>query len=576
MFKEILFALIIFSSSLLAQPSDKINKKFDYALKDFASKKWYSAFEIFNQIAYGYPKNSKTSLAFLFVGKTSLELKNFAEAEIALNNLMKEYPKSKYVDEAKLTLAKIFFEQKKYFKSFGYLCDLMVNSGSDEYKFNTKELAENLALNYLSAAEIKAFHDSTKQNDLKPFLLLLRAKIYISQNNKDLAQESLLKLIRTYPNSEEKNEAQMLYDKMKIMKANNYDSDADVIVVLLPLSGSASNTKAAKEILEGIKYSLNEFNSTRDNKTAIIIRDTELNRGKLEQISQELKEIENLKCIVGPIFSSEVRDALEIFKEITVPIISPTATDDYLINLHQNFFQANPSFSMRGRLMAQYVYYVENKRKIGILNSVDGYSPILSSSFSQEFERLGGQILFREAYRSGTIDLSVQVQKITANLNQIEGLYIPLSDRADIRIIISNLSQLNLNLPIYGDQDWMNPSDLGSAAFLDNNLIFCSDYYIKFEDSEYQRFTKDYFEKTKTEVNRNVLYGYDAMKFVLTCIRTAGFGTSSLKQKMISGITSTGYKNNISFDSNRINKYLNIIRYTKGRFELINKFKLIN
>lgn len=576
MFKEILFALIISSSSLLAQHSDEINKKFDQAVKDFASKKWDSAFENFKQIAYGYSKNSKTSLALLFVGKTALELKNFAEAEKALNNLMKEYPNSKYEDETKLTLAKIYFEQKKYFKSFWYLCDLMVNSSSDEYKFNSKELAENLALNYLSAAEIKAFHDSTKQNDLKAFLLLLRAKIYISQNNKDLAQETLLKLIRTYPNSEEKNEAQMLYDKVRIINVNNYDSDADIIVVLLPLFGSGSNAKAAKEILEGIKYSLNEFNSSRENKAAIIIRDTELNRNKLEQISQELKEIENLKCIVGPIFSSEVRDALEIFKEITVPIISPTATEDYLINLHQNFFQANPSFSMRGRLMAQYIYYVENKRKIGILNSVDGYSPILSSSFSQEFERLGGQILFREAYRSGTIDLSMQVQKIASNLSLIEGLYIPLSDRADIQIIISNLSQLNLNLPIFGDQDWMNPSDLISAAFLDNNLIFCSDYFIKFEDSEYQKFTKDYFEKTKTEVNRNVLYGYDAMKFVLTCIRSAGFGTSSLKQKMISGITSTGYKNNIIFDSNRINKYLNIIRYTKGRFELINKFKLIN
>lgn len=576
MFRKILFALIIFSSYMLAQLSDEINNKFDKAVKDFDSKKWDSASQLFNQIAYGYPKNSKTSLAFLFVGKIGLELKNFAAAEKAINNLMKEYPNSKYVDEAKQTLAKIYFEQKKYFKSFWLLCDLMMNSNDYEYRFNSKELAENLALNYLSAAELKAFHDSTKLSDLKPFLLLLRSKIYISQNNKDLAQESLLKLIRTYPNSEEKDEAQLLYDKIKINMASNFVSEADIIVVLLPISGSGSNTKAAKEILEGIKYSLNEFNSTRDNKVAIIIRDTELNRNKLEIIYEELREIENLKCIIGPIFSSEVRDALEIFKEITVPIISPTATDDYLINLHQNFFQANPSFSMRGRLMAQYIYYVENKRKIGILNSVDGYSPILSSSFSQEFERLGGKILFREAYRSGTLDLSMQVQKIAANLNQIEGLYIPLSDRVDIPIIISSLSQLNLNIPVYGDQDWMNPLELGSAAFLDNNLIFCSDYYIKFEDPDYQKFTKDYFEKTKTEVNRNVLYGYDAMKFVLTCIRTAGFGTSSLKQKMISGITSAGYKNNISFDSNRINKYLNIIRYTKGRFELINKFKLVN
>jgi hypothetical protein len=43
---------------------------------------------------------------------------------------------------------------------------------------------------------------------------------------------------------------------------------------------------------------------------------------------------------------------------------------------------------------------------------------------------------------------------------------------------------------------------------------------------------------------------------------------------MISGMVSSGLRNNISFDERRVNKFLNIVRYTDGVFELVDKFRL--
>ena len=48
---------------------------------------------------------------------------------------------------------------------------------------------------------------------------------------------------------------------------------------------------------------------------------------------------------------------------------------------------------------------------------------------------------------------------------------------------------------------------------------------------------------------------------------------SGIKDKMISGIMSKGFHNNISFDENRVNRFLNIVRYRDGVFELIEKFR---
>ena len=95
-------------------------------------------------------------------------------------------------------------------------------------------------------------------------------------------------------------------------------------------------------------------------------------------------------------------------------------------------------------------------------------------------------------------------------------------------------------------------------------------------DEDYQIFSKNFYSKINLDVNRNILYGYDTMKYLLTIMRNSFSGGDALKQKMISGISSVGFHNNICFDSNRINRYMNIVRYSSGKFELIDKFKLNN
>lgn len=574
MHKKIFIFLLTCSFLVLAQTSDELNRLFESAIKDFKDSKFTSSLSIFNKIANEYQTNSKTTLALLFIGKINLELKNYSDAEENLLRLLSEFPQSEYSDEAEITLSKVYLDQKEYTKSFWRLCSIINSSEQSETKTFARSKAEDIALIYLSVSEVKTIYDTTKLSALKPFLLLVNGKIHLSRKNDKLARETFTQLIRLYPDSYEKKEAQKLSDATILPK--DITEKSYVVGVIMPLSSNLSLNTAASEILEGIKFALSEYNEGREKKIGILIRDSELSRNKLEEIHNEFKDVENLKCIVGPIFSSEVKDALDVFDDINVPIISPTATDDFLTDLNDNFFQANPSFITRGRLLAQYIYFVGNKRKIAVLNAIDGYSPILSSSFTQEFEKLGGKIVLRESYKSNSVDLKEQIKKISESLNLIEGIYIPLADRGDIPVIVSFLSQINLNIPIYGDQDWMSSSGLESVAFLDNNLIFCSDYFLKFSDEDYQIFSKNFYTKTNMDVNRNILYGYDTMKYLLTIIRTSFSGGDALKLKMISGISSVGFHNNICFDLSRINRYMNIIRYSGGKFELIDKFKLNN
>ena len=254
-----------------------------------------------------------------------------------------------------------------------------------------------------------------------------------------------------------------------------------------------------------------------------------------------------------------------------MPIISPTATDNDLTLINENFFQANPNFVIRARGIAQYIYYVENKRSMAVLNSIDGYSPLLAAEFIKEFEKLGGKIIKKYTYKSE--DLSSGITIDSTELVATEGLYIPLVDKSDAPLILSQLVRNSINISLYGNQDWFLARGFETSPELSNKMIFESDYFIDYNNSDYQEFNKNFLSRTKTDANRNVLYGYDTAKYIITVLRNISRDRKNIKSKMESGITVNGFHNNISFNEDHLNVFINIVRYNEGYFELVDKFK---
>ena len=355
------------------------------------------------------------------------------------------------------------------------------------------------------------------------------------------------------------------------------ENNGSLLGVILPIYQNDTNynrVEPSVEILEGIKFAVSEYNNENNNKIGLLIRDSERKTEKIKTIKEEFDKINSLKAIIGPVYSDEVKAALEIFKNSDIPIISPTATENDLTSSYPNFFQANPSFILRGKIMAQYIYFVENKKKMAILSPEEGYSSSVTNVFKNEFIKLGGKIIIEVTYSSNSYDLSSQISKIQARVKDIQGLYVPLTDKSDASIILSQLEQQGINLTLYGNQDWLSAKGFESSSTLSNQLIFTSDYFIDYDDLKYQVFNKAFYQKTHMDVTRNVLYGYDAAKFVLASFYGDDPDRPALKTAMESDRVYTGYHNNICFDSERVNKFLNIIRYRDGKFQLVDKFRI--
>ena len=569
---KLLLFIVVFSSFFISF-SQNNNTDFEKAVKLYEEKKYYQALNLFQSVIKKYPENSRTTAAIIFKGKTFLALNKINDAKTTAVDFLNKYPSSSYIEEARLLLAEIYLNEKDYLKSINQLLNIIQDSDSLIYKSEALSSAGDLALQYLTAADLKSLYNSYKNKDVKSFLLFLTAKVQIDKNQFQDALVTLNELIKLYPGSKFINEAELL--KTQISQGEIIsESNETNICVMLPLSGLTSNDAltASKEILEGIKFALDEFNKGREDKIGLIIKDTQNERDKIISIKNEIVNDPSVKLIIGPVFSSEVEVALEEFKATDIPIISPTATDNDLTLMNENFFQANPNFVIRAKAMAQHIFYVENKRSMAVLNSIDGYSPLLAAEFVKEFERLGGKIIKKYTYKSENLSSGIRID--STELIPAEGIYIPLSDKSDAPLILSQLVQNNINLSLYGNQDWFLAKGFETSPELSNKMIFESDYFIEYNNSDYQNFSKNFLARTRVDVNRNVLYGYDTAKYIITILRNISRDRKNIKTKMESGITVNGFHNNISFNDDHVNIYINIVRYNEGYFELIDKFKV--
>lgn len=574
-FISLIIILTLFSSQTVSSQgvSEKeIEQSFDSALTLFNKGNFEESLTGFNKFINNYNYNDKTTAAEFFIAKIQLQLKQLNQFKFTTDQFLELYPNSNYVDEIRFLQTKYYLEIANYYNAFREILYIIEKTNSSSNEKNAKRIGEGVAAKYLNEIQLQKFYSTFTNIKIKSYVLLLQGKKLLRDGDTNSAENIFEELINDYPNSNE-------YDEAKKLINHSYSpvSANTIIGVVLPLETNSVGeftAQSAIEILEGIKFAVNEFNKDRSDKIGLLIRDTKKSVDEIEKIKDEFVSLNSIVAILGPIFSNEVRSTLQEFDDYDIPIISPTATDDDLTGVSHNFFQANPSFSVRGRLMAQYLYYSENRRSVSVMNSIEGYSPILASSFISEFEELGGKVLKRESYKNDYTDFSNPVSKIFIDSLVIQGIYIPLSDNSVTPFIFSEFIKYGIKIPLYGNQDWFTAKGFETASAVSNNLTFTSDYFVDYNSEAFKSFSDQFGSVTGKDVNRNVLYGYDAAKYLLTAIRNSEPGRKNLVDKMISGMVSNGLHNNISFDARRINKFLNIVRYNAGLFELVDKFRL--
>ncbi|MFZ2865599.1 MAG: hypothetical protein WA440_12670, partial [Ignavibacteriaceae bacterium] len=322
--KAFLF-FILFTSFVLSQNiTVDNNRDFEKALQFYKSHKYSDALSLFKLIESRKENNPKLSASSLFICKILQEQKKYSESETAIKRFLENYPTSKYLEEANTLLINNYIQQQKYLSAFNLVISLLNDTKSVVYSNENKNLAEKIALNYLKSSDISKTCEQYKHKKIEPFLILLEGKLLLQENDKQNAVKKFSEITSDFISSEEYLEALNL---KKNIRSTQSDESVPAVGVLISLTDSNDREiLSALEVLEGIKFAFHKYNSTNTDNIGLIVKDIKRSKELTTQFASEFVEDNNVKCILGPIFSDDVRTALKEINNSDICLISPTAT----------------------------------------------------------------------------------------------------------------------------------------------------------------------------------------------------------------------------------------------------------
>lgn len=585
MAKKVLFLLtllLLVSNLSNAQSSNTIiDKKFDNAVEYYNSNDLVNAKKLFDWIINANEINSKTTASYIFLAKISIKEHSYSHAEDLLKYYLRVFPKSAYIDEARLLLADAYYKQNKINDCLSMLMELASRAKSIEYASSAKNYIERLFEAFYTGTEIEFVISQDANEVLKPFLYLALGKFHLRNANSSAASEAFTYVIKNYPSTEEYRKALELLrneESENVLPSTLEWSEDAVVLALLPLTQGRSGKRnvIAEQILDGIKFAFDEYNRLHEQQIGLLVKDTRNDAKRIGEIYSEIRLSGTPNAIIGPLFSDESKLACDLFANFQVPILSPTATDDDLTRVCDFFYQANPTFEMRGKVMARYVFYEQRKRRVAVINSYEGYSKIYADAFSEEFEQLGGEILLSKSYSVESTELIDVVNDIKTYPDSIEGIYMPISDKRVGPVLLAAFDFHQMLIPVFGNQDWMLVKGLDNTNQLSDSLIVTTDHFLDYQDHSLMMFSDKFARRTGRNLQRNVLYGYDTAHYLLEIIESVGPNPRSIVKKIESGVRKVGYHNDVAFSPTGINTILNIISYNNGVFELLEKYNYNN
>jgi len=571
--KRVLFFVIIFAASIVFPQSsvtqNEINSEFQIAVSLFEAQQYEEALKIFQWVTK-QPENSKTTVSLLFSAKIFLQQKNFSASEETLRGFFELYPGSKYIGEAELLFAETLKEEGKAKAAVSFLVDNF-SKYRDSYSSDRKrKIIAELLLENLTLEDVETLLQKNVERELEPSILLALVQKNTALNNLDAAKLVYNKLLKEYPNQSETSSAAGIINAAPL-KAT--ETSAQKIVCMLPITdNSGAENQAAKDVLEGIKYAVHEFNSLAENKFALVIKDTRRDSIRICNLAKELEQDSDYSAVIGPVFSDETKIFLNSSIKVNRPVISPTANEENLQSEGVPFYQANTSIETHGKALAQYIFFVENKRSMAIIFPQSGNANVIGRNFIAEFKSLGGKIT-QQTYPSKIRSAESLILNLTKERKEVEGIFLPLNEQRLIPLLLSALVKHGIDLPIYGNQDWFTTKGLETSSSLSERLTFASDSFIDFQDEDVKTFSQKYFEVTGEEIAANNFYGYDAAKYLLRILTTAERVGKTYEETFSSAEPFEGIHNSILFEKSTINSFVNIVRFHQGKFELVERFK---
>lgn len=574
-----LFALFLFVSPLFAQKLQKDNiteSKIEEGKKYMKMRDYQTAEQCF-EFAAMRPLNTLSTTAIYLSGLSSFYSQNNTNSFYRFNQILTQYPKSKYAHEAMYHLGIVHLQSTdNRYKIDGVRLLYKLRDGlQDGVPLMLTLDAGNVLKNYLfdtgNAEILEHYYPEAKpiyHKELTEAICYQKIKEgkkteaalfyhnYISSGGiQSIFTENLLVNAQNEPTSNSgisgNNSGLKKIALMLPFFANDFEPDT--------LNFTPEKSRAALELYEGIEEAFEEAENELKNRYLIKVWDT--NRDPVT-VQAQLRELHQFRpdLIIGEIYNKQSRIISDWAESNGVPQIIPMSPAKSLVENKKETFLLNPSTVTHGRKLAEFAYRDLGLKEVLIWSDGKNSTHELASSFAYQLQIMGGTpkiITLDSVFNNNVI---AQIAQNKQAMTEVQGVYIPIGNEEIAGLILSTLDAQKWKPRVLASPEMQYHEHIDTDLKARLGIYFTQNFYMEPESEEYESFLQQHIRRLNAPPTEYQIRGYDAGIFILSVMEYYANGLS-LSQAIRDFVPVNGIGCSLYFDREQDNQSVYILQF---------------
>lgn len=445
--------------------------------------------------------------------------------------------------------------------------ELVFNQGLDAFQSGDYEM---------SYRRFRVIYEAYELNQKTTAALLMAAKSLYRSGRYDEAMDLVATLEDEYASSsylDDANRLRQLVEARREREAN--EREPRELAVALPLTDQDATLTQA--LFTGVRIAVDEHNAAHpDRSVRMVFRDTGADPERAASLVESVAV--DADAVIGPLYSPVATAAAEAAQRAGVVLLAPLANSEDVSAGRRHVFQANPTFTMRGRLMARFAMRGLLLDNFGIVaeRDRDQISERMAEGFQEEAllngEQLQYYVLLESQNDWGRLNDILGADTLT----QARAVFMPMAGGESIARIDAALASfdrmgLSNQIRVLGNTEWHETPNASRASRY--ATTYSNDFYVDEEAAAVlafqQRFEEIVGERPDpgTTLGRLAFTGYDVARFLLPLI-IAG-PSEELADRIHDNDAYQGLGIRIDFGEGNVNEALYYFRYQDGRLRLL-------
>jgi len=190
------------------------------------------------------------------------------------------------------------------------------------------------------------------------------------------------------------------------------------VYVTVPLSGFQAN--GGQTVLGGARLKASEINDAGGLLGHRVVvegvddeSDSDVAVAVAETIASDVASGKRVLGVIGHLNSGQTLAAMEIYQELPLVIVTPTASEVSLTQKgYSNFFRVNANDTVQAQVDAEFLVDNIGARRVAVLHNDDPYGVGLASAVAENLEAAGVQVVLHIQVKVEQDDYSAEVPRI--------------------------------------------------------------------------------------------------------------------------------------------------------------------